>query len=190
VVEFTITLSTIDPKIIVHRPSSHRAKKDSPNWPARDILSPRTMVSRCLRSEFFVLRRNTRIIRRDPWIIARTIQSAGFSSSSAPLLAPFSTPPTPSSPPKRLSKSAKKPQKLTATLEPSPIFASFNVPKFDPTKRPDGKNLTVQKKKQSQPLTTAQQTRRKERDEARKAIKPQDEKSVLPLSSPYDPKSC
>jgi hypothetical protein len=140
-------------------------------------------VSRCLRSEFFVLQQNARIIRRDPWIIARTLQSAGFCSSSSPLLASFSTPPTPSSHPKRPSKSAaKKPAKVTATLEPSPIFASLNVPKFDPTKRPDGKTLAVQKKKPSQPLTTAQKTRRKERDEARKALKPQDEKAVLPPS--------
>jgi hypothetical protein len=45
----------------------------------------------------------------------------------------------------------------------------------------------MQKKKQSQPLTTAQQKRRTNREEAKKALKPQDEKSVLPLSRHNDP---
>jgi hypothetical protein len=44
----------------------------------------------------------------------------------------------------------------------------------------------MQKKKQPQSMTKAQRTRRTKREEAKKALKPQDEKSVLPLSSPND----
>jgi len=83
-------------------------------------------------------------------------------------------PPTPTPFKPRRAKHA--PVKQTATLEPSPIFASFNLPKFDPTK-----NLPVQKKKVAkQKSKMPDGKRRRKREEASKRLQAEDPKSVLP----------